>query len=230
MHRWLIGAMLVGLLLAGMLQVAWAAPHAGFSQSPLAQSDYPGLDNPDPAVRAETVQVIRKAQDADAVPALLAHLEDPDQRTGLYIAQALVELAPPDAMALLQRHVFSDNPDGRWRAAFVLGERLDPRATSVLARALHDDEVLVTRTAAEALAKIGTPGAISALITSLGSPRPSEAHAAMNGLLFLGDAAVPALAQIMEAGERQAEYRAATVLEAIGTPLALKNLNYVAAQ
>ena len=123
-------------------------------------------------------------------------------------------------MNLLQLPVLTDNADGRWRAAFVLGERKESRAVSMLARALKDEEVLVSSTAAEALAKIGTRAAINALIASLTSLRPSEVHVAMHGLLVLSDVAVPALAQALESADGHAEFHAATILEAIGAPAA----------
>jgi HEAT repeat protein len=112
----------------------------------------------------------------------------------------------------------------------VLGERKEPRAVSVLARALKDGEVLVSRTAAEALSKIGTPAAINALVASLTSERPAEVHAAMNGLLTLGDVAVPALAEALESASGHAEYHASVVLEAIGTPAAMAALTGAVAQ
>ena len=133
-------------------------------------------------------------------------------------------------MNLLQLPVLTDNADGRWRAAFVLGERKESRAVSMLARALKDEEVLVSSTAAEALAKIGTRAAINALIASLTSLRPSEVHVAMRGLLVLGDVAVPALAQALESADGHAEFHAATVLEAIGTPTALAALHNASLQ
>jgi HEAT repeat protein len=89
---------------------------------------------------------------------------------------------------------------------------------------LNDEEVLVARTAAEALSRIGTPAAITALIASLTSDRPAEVHAAMNGLLALGDAAVPALAKTLESADSHVEFHASQVLEAIGTPAALAAL------
>jgi HEAT repeat protein len=107
----------------------------------------------------------------------------------------------------------------------VLGERKEPRAVSVLARALKDDEVLVSSTAAGALAKIGTPAAIAALISSLTSERPAEVHAAMKGLLALGEAAVPALTEALESADGHVEYHASTVLETIGTPAAMAALS-----
>ena len=175
--------------------------------------------------RAAAVQAIRKAKDADAVPALVAHIEDPDERVGLYIAQALADLAPPDVVPLLLVPLLRFDANGRWRSAYVLGERKEPRAVSVLARALTDDEILVASTAAGALAKIGTPAAIAALIGSLTSERPAEVHTAMNGLLTLGDAAVPALTEALEAADSHVELHASQVLEAIGTPAAMAALS-----
>jgi HEAT repeat protein len=204
----------------GAIQGAWAAPQFGAVHAARQAPDYPGLDDPDPVVRAETVLAIREVKAVDAVPALIAHLEDPDQRVGLYIAQALVELVPADTVNLLQLPLLIGNTDVRWRAAFVLGERKESRAVSMLARALKDEDVLVSSTAAAALAKIGTRAAINALIASMMSRRPSEVHVAMNGLLVLSDVAVPALAQALESADGHAEFHAATVLEAIGTPAA----------
>jgi HEAT repeat protein len=46
----------------------------------------------------------------------------------------------------------------------------------------------------------------------------------MNGLLTLGDAAVPALAEALEAADGHVELHASQVLEAIGTPAAMAAL------
>ena len=67
--------------------------------------------------------------------------------------------------------------------------------------------------------------AIAALIGSLTSERPAEVHTAMNGLLTLGDAAVPALAEALEAADSHIELHASQVLEAIGTPAAMAALS-----
>ena len=214
-RRWLSWTILVTLLvlalpgspgIAGSVSVQAAAAEA-----------YPGLDSPDPNVRAEAVQAIRAARDRNAVPALISHLEDPDQRAGLYIAQALIELAPASALPSVRRVLWSGEANGRWRAALVLGELRDTGALPGLVRAMHDDEVLVQRTTAEALARIGTRMAINELIESLRGPRPSEIQAAMNGLLALGAAAIPALEEAAESGNRQVEYAASTVVEAINS-------------
>ena len=229
-HRcWLLLALAI-LVSTTAVQGAWAAPRPDAIPATRQAKDYPALDDPNPDVRAEAVQAIRKAKDVDAVPALIAHIEDPDERVGLYIAQALVELAPPDVVPLLLVPLLRSDASGRWRAAYVLGERKERRAVSVLDRALKDNEVLVSSTAAAALAKIGTPAAIAALIAHLTSERPAEVQVAMNGLLTLGDAAVPALAEALESASRHLEFHASTVLEAIGTPAAMAALSGTTAQ
>lgn len=229
-RRWLMLLAAAILLSTAAVQGTWAAAKESIVLDARPAPDYPALDDQDPEVRAQAVQAIRETKDLAAIPTLVAHIEDPDERVGLYIAQALVELAPPDVVPLLQVPLLRSDARGRWRAAYVLGERREPRAVSVLARALKDDEVLVSRTAAEALAKVGTPMAIAALIASLTSERPSEVHAAMNGLLILEDSAVPALAEALESPDRRVEYRASVVLEAIGTPTAMAALTSLVAQ
>jgi HEAT repeat protein len=213
-RRWLSWMILVNLLVLTLLGGPGSA--GSVSAQATAAAAYPGLDSPDPNVRAETVLAIRAAKDRNAVPALIDHLEDPDQRAGLYVAQALIELAPSSALPSVRRVLWNGGTDGRWRAALVLGELGDTGALPGLVRAMHDDEVLVQRTTAEALARIGTSLAINELIESLRGPRPSEIQAAMNGLLALGDAAIPALEEAAESGDRQVEFAASTVLEALG--------------
>ncbi len=143
-----------------------------------------------------------------------------DVGTQAYIAQALVELASDTDLALLRAALWRVNPDGRWRAAFVLGERRDFRAIPVLERTLNDEEILVGRTAAEALARIGGTSATRALIRGLYSDRPPEVMAAKNGLLRLGDTAIPELRRALESGIIAAELKATLVLETIGAPAA----------
>jgi len=218
-RRW-VGAALVLLLLLGSISVTFA----DFSLSPVLQPSvqmaYPDLDSADPDVRAAAVQAIRQARDVAAVPLLFERLEDQDQRVGLYVAQALVELAPESALPAIRNAAWLTNADGRWRAAFILGERKDIRAIPVLTYNLRHEEVLVHRSSADSLAKIGTVASANALIQALRSARLSEANAAMRGLLALGDEAVPFLAAVLESGDRDAELRAAIVLEMMGTPAA----------
>ena len=90
-HGW-VGLILAIMLSVGAIQGAWAAPQFGAVHAARQAPDYPGLDDPDPAVRAETVLAIREAKDVDAVPALIARLEDPDQRVGLDVGRLWLSL------------------------------------------------------------------------------------------------------------------------------------------
>lgn len=226
-RRW-IGPMLVLLLLLDSISAALAAPGAlpGPDRS-VQQAAYPGLDSADPAERADAVQAIRRAKDAAAVPALMARIEDLDQRVGLYIAQALVELTPARLLPSLHARLWEVNADGRWRIAYVLGERRDTGAALALGNLLRDDEVLVVRTAAEALAKIGSQLSANILVLHLDSTRPAEAMAAMNALLLLSELAVQPLARAMTSDNFQSSMNAVLVLEAIGTPAAVEALHTV---
>jgi HEAT repeat protein len=217
---------MVAALLLYSTPVAIAAPvqPSRVSRGWLQSDAYPALDDADPKVRAEAVQAIRQAEDRAAVPALVARLDDPDQQVGLYIAQALIELATREELTPLLVTLGRGDANGRWRAAYVLGAIRDTRAVPSLARALRDTDVLVTRTAAEALAGIGSRSAIAALMVSLQSPRQAEVHAAMRGLLTLEDDAVPMLRRAFHSGDSVVKENAATVLEAIGTPAAQRAL------
>jgi HEAT repeat protein len=180
-------------------------------------------------VRARTVQAIRAARDTAAVPALLEHLADPDQAVGLYIAQALGELATDDALDTLRAALRNPDPNVRWRAALALGERRDVNAVAVLSRALRDPEILVQSSAAEALAQIGTPEAAETLVAALTSAQDSVVHNAMNALQTIGEAAVPALAKALEANNPSLRKNAATTLGYIASPRALPALQSAAA-
>ena len=93
-QRGWVGLILAILLSVGAIQGAWAAPQFGAVHAARQAPDYPGLDDPDPAVRAETVLAIREAKDVDAVPALIARLEDPDQRVGSISRRLWLSLRP----------------------------------------------------------------------------------------------------------------------------------------
>jgi HEAT repeat protein len=189
-----------------------------------SQPVYAGLTRPDPAERGQAVQAVRAARDRLAVPALLEHLADPDQMVGLYIAQALGELATADALDELRAALRDPDPNVRWRAALALGERRDVNAVIVLSRALRDPEVLVQSSAAEALARIGTPEAAASLVAALTSAQDSVVHNAMSGLQTIGEAAVAALVEVLGSNNPSLRKNAATTLGYIASPQALPAL------
>ena len=198
----------------------WTSQAARVPAPALWESEYEGLQSPDPKVRAQTVKQMSVTQDSHAVPVLLLYLGDPDQKVGLYMAQTLGNLAEEDALAALRTALWDSNPNIRWRAAMALGEQRDAQAVPRLARLLQDPEKLVQNVAANALAQIGSPEAIDALAVGLGSAEPSTVSNTMNGLQRLGSAAVPALTSILKSSIPEARHNAATLLGYIADPQA----------
>lgn len=183
-----------------------------------------GLKSTDSARRAEIVRMIRAEQRADAVPLLIDQLPDPNQQVGLYVAQALGELAGVETLPTLRALLRSPDTNVRWRAALALGELGDVNAIPFLAQALRDPEVLVQSSAARALAQIGTPQAAEVLVGALGSGQDSVRHSAMAALRQMGEAAVPALSAVLDSHNPALRKNAAIVLGYIASPQALPAL------
>lgn len=180
-----------------------------------------GLSSPSAIDRAYAVKALRVLRDRAAVPALLGQQADPDQAVGLYVAQALAEMAGPNDLASLRSALRNSNPDVRWRAALALGQAHDAKAVSELALLLRDPNVLVQRSAADALATIGNSAAAQALTGALGTPQASVNQVTMAALEKIGEPAVPALTLALDSSSNAlSRQNAATVLGFIGSPKA----------
>jgi HEAT repeat protein len=179
-----------------------------------------GLSSEDAEVRAMSVAGLAALGDPSAAAALLDLLADPDPRVGLYAAQAIGTLASPENLPILREGMSHGNPDVRWRTALILGEMGDPRTPS-LARAMSDG-VLVHRTAAESLVKLGDRQQ-PARWCIWGSNR-CRCSMPKNGLVQMGEPAVVPLSIGLSLGGAQRRTNAATVLGYIGSPRALPAL------
>lgn len=211
--------MLVLILLAISAVVGAPVSQAVRVPSPLAwEPELEGLRSLDPEVRAQTVKKLSVTEDPRAVSVLLRYLGDPDQKVGLYLAQALGNLAKEDALAALRLALRDPNANIRWRAAMALGDQRDAAAVPGLERLLQDPDPLVQNVAANALAQIATPEAIDALAGGLGGAQPSTVHNTMKGLQRLGSAAVPMLTSILKSGNPQARRNSATLLGYLADP------------
>jgi HEAT repeat protein len=193
------------------------------------EPEYEGLNSSDPEVRAQTVKQISVTQDPNAVPVLLHYLGDPNQKVGLYMAQALGNLAEKDALATLRLALQDPDPNIRWRAAMALGAQRDVQAVPALAKLLQDPEKLAQNAAANALVQIGTRQAVYALAAGLGSAQSSTVNNTMNGLQRLGPAAVPTLISILESSNSQTRRNAVTLLGYTADPEAVPALQRKAA-
>jgi len=192
------------------------------------QPDYEGLRKADPVERAAAVRTIRRTGDVGAVAQLLDSIADPDPAVGLYVAQALGDLATTQALEALRADLSNVDPSVRFRAALALGQRRDVNATAALTRALRDPDVLVQRTAAESLAQIGTPEAVDSLVSALSSQQDSIVHNVMNALQVLGGAAVFDLMDALNSSNPVVRTNAATALGYIRSPIAAKALEAAA--
>jgi HEAT repeat protein len=182
------------------------------------------LDSAYSVRRAEAVQTIRAERRVEATSLLIDRLDDPNQQVGLYVAQALGELAGPETLPALRASLRSPDANVRWRAALALGDHRDADAISLLSRALRDPEVLVQSSVARALAQIGTPQAAESLVNALGSAPDSVRHNAMSALQQMDEVAVPALSKALDSGNPAVRKDAATVLGYIASPQALPAL------
>lgn len=117
----------------------------------------------------------------------------------------------------------------RFRAALALGRRGDVGATYALTRALRDPDVLAQRTAAKALAQIGTAEAIESLTSALNSAQDSIIHSAMNALQTVGAPAAPTLIRALGSNNPVVRKHAAPALGYIRDSLALPALSALSA-
>jgi HEAT repeat protein len=228
----LVRALISVALLAAVVVVAGFAGRSllfGEVDQPASASllapEYSGLNSSSAAARADAAKALRYSGNTAAVPSLMARLDDPDQTVGLYVAQALGELAPKSALPELRDGLRDRNPDVRWRSALALGELHDTDAVAGLTVALRDNDPMVQRMAAEALAKIGGSFAMAGLVAGLDSSQASTVQAAMGGLEAANEAAVPALTNaLLNSTQARQRSNAAVVLSYIATPAARQAL------
>jgi HEAT repeat protein len=182
------------------------------------------LNSNDAAVRAAAVKEAHAERDVAAAALLFEHIDDPDPAVGLYVAQALGDLAPADLLPELRAALNDPNADVRYRAALALGQLEDAGATSGLVELVDDPEVLVVSEAATALAKVGTSDALRALVGQLAEADPAALHAAKRALLDAGDEAVPALVAALDGSDATVRAEAAGLLGYIDSGAALPAL------
>ena len=184
--------LIVTVLLAGFTARGfWTSRAARPSMAAATRLAITGLSSTSAIDRANAVKTLRVLRDPAAVPALMGQLADADQAVGLYVAQALGEMAGPNDLAGLRSALRDANPDVRWRAALALGQAHDAVAVGDLAPLLRDPNVLVQHNAADALAEIGNSAAAQALTGSLGTPQASVNQLAMAALEKIGRAGAP---------------------------------------
>ena|ERR1700733_4418221 len=126
-------------------------------------------------------------QDPRAIDALISAFAERDEVLRRYVATSLGEIGDARAVAALIQALADPDEAVEWNATASLGEIKDSRAILPLAKVLNNlDEQVHSRTeAADALAKIGDPAAVNALIEAATAENNSVKWHAARALLSL---------------------------------------------
>ena len=130
----------------------------------------------------------------------------------------------PEILPALQELLHRPDPDLRWWATRALAEIDDPQVVSLLLGSLQDPDALVRQCAALALRQQPFLQAIPDLVQALGDADRFLAHLAADALITTGEAAVPALLEILSNGPQVARLEAVRALAGIGDPRAIPAL------
>lgn len=219
--RGFLSIVVIGLaLLALPARNVWLSSAEKSAVPAILEPAIKGLNSPNAFERANAVKALHLSHDPAVAPILLEKLNDKDEAVGLYVAQALGDLAPANMLPQLEVALRDSNPDVRWRAALALGQLRDEHAIGSLTVLLRDSDLRVERSAADALARIGSPTAVNGLVAALDSEQASTTQAAMGALESMKADAVPALSKAMTAPHAQTRANAAEVLGYIASPQA----------
>jgi HEAT repeat protein len=202
------------VLVAGQPLYVQAVTHEGLqAYEPDVAGALALLAEGDAAGRAAAARRLGLAGVKEAGNALLKALGDPEPAVSLAAARALGRIAAPEmAGALL---VALDHPSEQVRlgAAQALGMMGAEAAVDPLRGMLLDGQGLAVGVAAEALARIGSPEAIEALLVPMGdlSLTPRR-HAAMAALETMGRTAAEPLAALLDSPSAHVRHNAAEAL------------------
>ncbi len=126
-----------------------------------------------------------------------------------------------DALPALEELHASPKADSRWWATRTLALIADPRASTMLLESLKDTDPAVRQCAALAFREQPAPEAIPALVVALDDPDRMLSRLVADALIAAGDAAVPALIEVLKNGEQRAQGEAARALALIGDTRAI---------
>jgi HEAT repeat protein len=175
------------------------------------------LASPDASVRMRALQGLEKLRAREALPQILARLDDDDENVRELAVSALRATGAKETVPTLEALLGGDPDEVRGEAVEALAEMGAPSAEAAALRLLDDPVWHVRTSAARALAALGTPGA-KAGIQKLFRDEVEEVR--QWALWVFGDLAgkddVPGVAALL--ADRQAGVRAAAcdVLARIG--------------
>ena len=184
--------------------------------------------DPDQTIREYTADALIALDDREVLPHLLDYLEKGDFTIQSMVLRVLGHLGDESIAREVYPLLENEHPEVRTNGAYALGELKNPQATPYLVNLLGDEDSLVSRSAANALIKIG-PATVPTLLAELprrkgstetwiiyilGKLKASEAMDALVGKLGSPDTFVRryATAALTEIGDPGAEEHLVTML------------------
>ena len=168
---------------------------------------------------------IAKAKQNEAIPILLEHLKDQDEKIRSKIAEALGKIGSSKAVKPLIQVLKDKDSDIRGEAIWALGQIGDSRAFEPLIEALMDENSYIRRSAANALEKIRHPRSVKFLIKALKDENSGVRRNAARALGKIGDnIAVESLIKVLKDEDINFRLMAIEALGEIGNKKAVKPL------
>ncbi|HLA98264.1 MAG TPA: HEAT repeat domain-containing protein [Anaerolineales bacterium] len=166
--------------------------------------------------RAERAAVALSRYEEQALEALRSLLASPDSETRWWAVRALAEIPGKPARRLLIQALQEANNSVRQCAALGLYHQPDPEASEALVAAMHSEDSLLARLAANALIAIGAPATQKLLEVLNSSPQAARLEAARALALIADQRAIPSLFQVLDGESALLEYWANKGLERMG--------------
>jgi len=141
-----------------------------------------------------------------------------DNRAEVAVANlaALPASQEGEILEALQKLLLSTEVDTRWWATRSLAAISNPLVSSLLVRALSDENASVRQCAALGLRLHPNAQAVAALVAALADKDGLVARLASDALANAGEVAVPALLEVMQSGTQAARLGAVRALACIG--------------
>jgi HEAT repeat protein len=186
-------------------------------------------NDPEAAVRAAAGRALGRLGSREAVPQLVAALDDRSVEVRVVAAAALWRLPDPSAVpSLLKRADDADKAVREW-SALALGVVADARAVPVLARLLNDPERAVRLAAVRSLGRVGHASALPSLVQypKTGARDDEEKDEVVNSIVtIVSPERVAALTRLLEGAKTdpRQRVRVAMALGKVGDTSAVPTL------
>lgn len=162
----------------------------------------------------------------DEINCYIQQLGSEDKDISCSAEQSLIGMGSIAVEPLLQA-LNSEDPQTRYRAAYILGKIRDPRAFDTLLRATQDSDPAVRYDAVMALGDLGNSRAIGPLLQILLGDEELDSPAAM-ALVKIGSPAVEPIIGLLSDPNPQVRELAASILGGIGDTRAIEPLTRLA--